>query len=90
MIVGVHHDHDIGAGAQSFAVAGLLVGAIAVVAVVDEQLQAQITGDARGLIGAAVIHHDHQIDDVLRQVGIGHVQRLGGVVGRHDHDDLGL
>jgi len=68
LIVGVHHHHDVGSGSQRFAIAGLLIRAIAVVAVVDEQLEAQLAGDSRGFIRAAVIHHDHQIHDVLRQV----------------------
>ena len=90
LIVGVHHHHDVGAGSQRFAIAGLLIGAVTVVAVVDEQLEAQFAGDARGFIRAAVIHHDHQVHHVLRQVGIGHVQSLGGVIGRHHHHDLGF
>ena len=36
LIVGVDHHHDIGAGGQRLAIAGLLVAAIAVVAFVDK------------------------------------------------------
>ena len=37
-----------------------------------------------------VIHDDHQIDSIPRQIRIGHAQGSRGVVGRHDHDYLGL
>ena len=75
LIIRVDHHDDIGAGVQRLAVAGLLVGAVAVVAVVNEQLQAQFARDAGGFVFAAVVDQDHQVHHVVRQVGIGHVQR---------------
>ena len=90
LIIRVDHHDDVGAGAQSFAVAGLLVGAVAVVAVVNEQFESQLAGDLGGLVGAAVVHQDDQVDHVARQIGIGHVERLGGVIRRHHHHHLGL
>ena len=36
LIIGMNHDHDVGAGGKSLAVAGLLVASIAVIGVVDE------------------------------------------------------
>ncbi len=40
LVVGVDHDDYVGAGGQGFAITGLLVPSVAVVAVVDEMLQA--------------------------------------------------
>ena len=80
----------VGAGAQGFAVAGLLVGAVAVIAVVNEEFQSQFAGDLGSLVGAAVVHQNDEIDHVARQIGVGHVERLGGVVRRHDHHDFGF
>ena len=90
LVIGVHHHDDGGAGAQGLAVAGFLVGAVAVVAVVDEQFEAHFAGDLGGFVGTAIVHQDDQIDHLARQIGVGHVERLGGIVGRHDHHDFGF
>ncbi len=90
LIIRVHHHHDVGAGPERFAVAGLLIRAVAVVAVVNEQLQPHVARDLGGFIGAAVIHQNDQVHHLVRQIGVGHVQRFGGIVGRHDDHDFGF
>jgi hypothetical protein len=87
LVIGVHHDDDLGAGAQCLRVTGLLVGAVSVVAIVQEQFQVQLAGDGDGVVGAAVIDKDDHVEVVLRQLGERHAQRAPGVVGgHHDHD----
>src|ERR1700728_2174006 len=44
LVIGMKHDDDVGAGGQSFAIAGLLVASVAVVAVVLEDIQAKLPG----------------------------------------------
>src|SRR5262249_9541014 len=90
LIIGVDHHDDVGAGAKGFAVAGFLIGAVAVVAIVNEQFQSKLAGDLGGLIGAAVVHQDDQVDHIAGQVRIGHVEGFGGVIGRHHHHDFGF
>jgi hypothetical protein len=90
LIVRMDHDHDVGAGPERLRVTGLLVGAVAVVLVVDEDLEPQLPRDLERLVGGAVVHQDDQVDRVLRQLLVGEAQGPAGVVGRHDHDDLGL
>src|ERR1019366_5467680 len=55
LIIGMDHDDDVGAGGQSFAVAGLLIAAIAVVAIVNEGLQAEPVRDFEGAIGTVIV-----------------------------------
>ena len=86
----MHHDHDLGAGPQGLRVARLLVGAVAVVAVVDEDLQAELPGDFEGRIGGAVVDQYDEVHGVFRQLLVGQAERPPGVVGGHHDDDLGL
>ena len=51
--VGVDHHHDLGAGAQRLRVAGLLVGAVTVVPVVDENLKSELARDLEGFVRAS-------------------------------------
>ena len=41
LVIGVHHDDDVGARRQRFAIAGLLVAAVTVVAIMHKELQAE-------------------------------------------------
>ena len=90
LIVGVHHDHDVGPGAQRLRVARLLVRAITVVLVMDEDLEAELPGDLEGGVGGAVVHEDHEADGVLRQFLVCQAERPPRVVGGHHDDDLRL
>src|SRR5207245_3413337 len=76
------------AGAQRFGVAGLLVGPVAVVAIVDEDLQPELSRDVQRGVGGAVVDEDHEVDRVFRQLLVGHAQRPARVVGGHHDDDF--
>src|SRR5581483_3612848 len=71
-------------------VAGLLVGAVAVVAVVDEDLEAEVARDLQRGVGGAVVDEDDEVDRVLRQLLVGEPERAARVVGGHHDDDLRL
>ena len=88
LIVGVDHDDDVGSGSERFRVAGLLVGAVAVIPVVDEDLQPELPGDLERRVGRAVVHEDHHADGVLGQLLVRHPKGAARVVRGHDHDDL--
>ena len=80
----MHHDDDIGAGGQRLAIAGLLVAAVAVVFVVDEDQQAKLLGELDRLVLAVVVDQDasiHQVGNLPHR----RFQRHLGVVGRHHH-----
>ena len=83
----MQHDDDIGTRGQGFAVAGLLVTAVAVVAVVLENVQAQLVRKVNGTVRAVVID---QYADVhhFRQFCHRCCERLLRVVGRHHDRDV--
>ena len=85
----MHHHHDVGTGLERLRVAGLLVGAVAVVLVVDEDLQPELARDLQRAVGRAVVDEDDEVHSLLGQLLVRHAQRAAGVVGRHDDDDLG-
>ena len=64
LVVRMHHDDHVGAGGQSFAIAGLLIAAIAVVAIMGERLQAEPVRDFEGAIGAVVVDENANVDQV--------------------------
>ena len=80
------HDHDVGAGGEGFAIAGLLIAAVSVVGIVDEGLHAEAAGKRGGLVFAGVVDKDLDIDDV-GEFAHGLFQGLFGVVCRHDDRD---
>ncbi len=86
LVVGMNHDDDVGAGGERFAIAGLLIAAVAVIGVVDEGLHAELFGESGGLVLAGVVDEDLDVDDV-GQFAHGLFQGLFGVVGRHDDRD---
>ncbi len=51
LIIGVQHDHDVSAFSQGFPIAGLLVASVAVVLVVNVELQSQLVGDLYRPVG---------------------------------------
>src|SRR5664279_3187901 len=86
LIIRVDHDHDIGACREGFPIAGLLVPAVAKVAVVLEHRQSQLPGQCRGFVFAVIVHQDayiHQFGDLPHS----RFQRALRVVGRHYHRD---
>src|SRR5207302_10369894 len=56
LIVGMQHDHDIGARSQRLPIARLLVSSVAVVAVVLEDKQPHAVRETYRLVGAVIIH----------------------------------
>ena len=89
LVIRVDHHHDIAARPERLGVAGLLVGAVAVVPVVDEDLQAQLARDLERGVRGSVVHEDHEVHRVLGQFLIRHAEGPPRIVGGHDHDDLG-
>ena len=84
LVVGVEHDHDVGARLQRRVVAGLLVAAVAAVLAVDDDLESEPLGDLHGLVARHVVDEDHPVDDVVGHVRVGPLQGEGRVVGGHD------
>ena len=82
----MHHDHDVGAGRERFAIAGLLVAPIAVVGVVDKGLHAERPRKLGGLVLAGVVNQDFDVDHV-GEFAHGLFKGFLGVVGRHDDRD---
>ena len=52
LVIGVQHDHDVGAGGQSLAIAGLLIASVTVVAIVLEDVKAETRGDFDGMVAS--------------------------------------
>ena len=62
----MNHDDDVRAGAQRLAIAGLLVRAVPVVPIVNEQLQAEFARDRDRLVLAAIVDEEDHIHHVVR------------------------
>jgi hypothetical protein len=76
----MHHDDHVCARGQRLAIARLLVAAVAVVAVVDEVVQAESLRDLDCVIGAVIVHEDAGIHGV-GQLPHRRFQRLFRVIG---------
>jgi len=86
----VDHDDDVGAGGQGFAIAGLLVASVAVVAVVDEILETEFLRHFHGAVFAVVVDEDAGVDD-FGQLADGLLKSFLRVVGgEDDRDALGV
>ena len=72
--------------ARCFAIAGLLVASVPVVAIVLENEQAQAAGEIDGLIAAVVVDQNADVDQI-GQFSDGDLERLLRVVGGHDDRD---
>ena len=86
LVVGVDHHHDVGAARQRLAVAGLLVAAVAEVALVLDHREAEPAGERHGAVAAAVVHQDDLVHRAGRDVRDGPLERGLGVVGGHHGD----
>ena len=81
----------LGVAAQRLGVAGLLVAAVAVVAVVGDGVDAELRRHRQCLVGAGVVDQQQVVDDVSRDLADGPFEGPGGVVGRqHDADPLAV
>ena len=89
LVVGVDHDHHVGAAAQRLEVARLLVAAVAAVLDVHDDFQAQPLGDIDRVVVADVVDQDDFVDHVHGQAAIGLLERARRVVRGHDHHDPG-
>src|SRR5207302_5883050 len=88
LVVGVDHDHDVGAVVEAVAVAGLLVAAVAGVLVVDDDGQAHGAGDGDGVVGAAIVDEEDVVHTAGGEVGECRGERGLGVVCGKNRDDL--
>ncbi len=90
LVIRVKHDDYIGARGEGFAVAGLLIASIAVVAVVLEYEQAHAASQIDGAVGAVVVHQNADVHK-FRQFSHRDFEGLLRVVGGHyDRDALGV
>jgi hypothetical protein len=55
---------------------------------VDEDPEAELSGKLRGPVPAGVVDKDDVVHPFARDIVKGALQRLLGVVGRHDDDDF--
>ena len=89
LVVRVEHDDDLGAGRKGGVVARLLVAAVALVLAVDDDVEAQLPRHVDRFVMRDVVDQDDLVDELVRDVGVGPLERLCGVVGGHDDDDPG-
>ena len=86
-MVGMDHDHDVAAhlGHRSL-IAGLLIPAVAAVALVHDHADRQRPGQLHGAIARTVVDEQDLVDPVLGDVVEGRLERLFRVVGGKDGD----
>ncbi len=53
----------------------------------DDHVQTELAGDGDGVVPGDVVDEDDPGDDLVRDVVVGPLERLSGVVGGHDDDD---
>jgi hypothetical protein len=70
---------------SAFEIAGLLVAAVAAVAIVHQRADAQRAREARRCVARRVVREDHVVDDLVRDRVERAPQRLLGAIRRH-HD----
>jgi len=83
----VYHDHDVGFGVQGLGVAGLLVAAVAHVALVQKTANPQPPGHLQSLVMGGVVHQQDLVHYVRGDILIGALQGSSGVIGGHDYQD---
>src|SRR5262249_5756392 len=82
------HDDEIGAPFQGQPIAGLLVPAITLVAVVAEHKEVVSARHLDRLVGGEIVHQDDVVDDVRRDLAERPLQRARRIVGRQDDTDF--
>jgi hypothetical protein len=87
LVVGMKHDHDVGARLERSVIAGLLVAAVAAVLAMDDHLEAEPPGNLHGLVARDIVDEDHPVDDVVGHVRVRPLEGEGRVVGGHDDHD---
>ena len=87
LIIRVDHDDDVGPRFERQAIAALLVSTVALVHVMNMDLDAfQTARDGNCVIAAFVVHQDDAIDQLLvADFVISLSQGFGGVIRRHHH-----
>ena len=83
----MEHDDDVGPVLERFEVASLLITTVAAVMPMRDDLQPQPPGNLDRVILAHIVDEDDVVDDVLREIAIGPLKCLRGIVGRHGHDN---
>ncbi len=58
----MEHGHDIGTTGEGFAVAGLLIGSVAPISVVNDRVQTEFAGKRWRFVTACVIDQDEIVD----------------------------
>jgi len=87
LVVRMYHDDDVGTQFERRLVTGLLVAAIADVALVAHQFQAQIRGQGDRVVLAEIVHQNDFVHVILAtHFLVGTAQGFLRVVGGHDHD----
>ena len=88
LIVGVKHDHDVGTEIECCAVAGLLIAAIASIAIVTNHvLNPELTSNGRCVVARMIVDENNIVDNVEGDLEIGHFKGLRSVVRWKHHDD---
>src|SRR6266568_3508478 len=83
----MHHDDDVRAKLNRPPVAGLLVGPVAQVDVVEDRLQAEFTSQGNGMVGAGVVNEHYLVYDLSVKFGYCTRQREFCIVGRQHNAD---
>jgi hypothetical protein len=87
LIVRMKHDDDLGTDLESTVIACLLVAAVPAVLLVDDDVEAQVLRDFDRLVLGNVVDQDDVIHQVVRDIVVRALERLGGVVGGHHDGD---
>ena len=82
------HDDDVRAALERDRVAGLLVAAVAKVAVVLDVMEAELARERDGLVLARVVDEDDLVDDLVRELVVGALEGPRRVVRGHDDHEL--
>src|SRR5215472_15437313 len=82
----MYHHHDFRTGGKCLAIAGLLVSTVAIVAIMDESLNAELLSKRRRVVAAGIIDQNLDVDG-FGQFADRPFERFCGVIRWHDHCD---
>jgi hypothetical protein len=71
LVVGMDHDRDVGASPERLGVAGLLVRAVPVVAIVDEDVESQVACNLERVVRGAIVYEDDKAHLILGKLLVG-------------------